>query len=125
VGTNSTVAPTQPTVPAVPAVPAARTRAVRETVGTSGILPTPRRTATTPLVTLRPPESNDGVWIQYAGAKWVSAGDAVPFTATGFQYVGEYATYPVFARTADRNFVYLPTSRAGYVAPYRLKDSAR
>ena len=51
----------------------------------------------------------------------MSAGDAVAFTAGEFQYDGEYGTYPVFVRTAQQHVVYLPTSRAGYVAPYRLK----
>jgi hypothetical protein len=108
--------PPRAPVPVRPAV-------VRETVGTTGFLDTERRVAAPPLSTLRRPESNDGVWIRYAGSKWVSAGAAVPFAATDFQHVGEYGTFPVFAReTVNEEIIYLPTSRAGYVAPYRLKD---
>ena len=73
---------------------------------------------------LRRPESNDGIWIQFRGEKWVSAGKAVPLRSTDFRQVGEYAGYPVFARTgtgtADANLIYLPT-RGGLIAPYRVK----
>ena len=94
---------------------------VRETVGTSGIavVPAPR---TAPLVSLLRPTSNDGVWIQYQGEKYVSAGPAVPFDAAQFRHVGEHGAYPVFTRGAQQDMIYLPTSRAGVVAPYRLKD---
>jgi hypothetical protein len=114
------------TGPPVTSPVAARTLAVREppvreAVGTSGILPAPRRATAAPLVSLRRPDNNDGVWIRYAGSKWVSTGAAVPFTTTEFRYVGEYATSPVFAHRTQQDVVYLPTSRAGYVAPYRLK----
>ena len=71
--------------------------------------------------TLMRPESNDGIWIMYMGAKWLSAGAAVPLRATDFQLVGDYAGFPVFARQGVKDdLIFLPT-RAGLIAPYRRK----
>ena len=71
--------------------------------------------------TLMRPESNDGIWIMYMGAKWLSAGPAVPLRAVDFQLVGDYAGFPVFARQGVKDdVIYLPT-RAGLIAPYRRK----
>jgi hypothetical protein len=76
---------------------------------------------TEPVVTLLRPESNDGVWLRYNGAKYVSAGSAVPLRASEFQLIGEYAGFPVFARQGVKeDVIYIPT-RAGLIAPYRLK----
>ena len=74
----------------------------------------------TPLLTLRRPQGNDGIWIQFAGEKWVSAGAAIPIDAAAFRVVGQYAGFPVYAREDRENTIYLPT-RAGLVTPYRLK----
>ena len=77
-----------------------------------------------PIVSLMRPESNDGVWISFKGEKWISAGAAVPLRASEFRAVGEYAGFPVFIRIVngaiEDDMIYLPT-RAGLVAPYRLK----
>src|SRR5688572_20004206 len=71
--------------------------------------------------TLMRPESNDGIWIMYMGAKWLSAGPAVPLRAADFQLVGDYAGFPVFARQGVKDdIIYLPT-RPGLIAPYRRK----
>jgi len=91
-----------------------------EIVGTARTLAS-RRPAAIPVVSMRPPESNDGVWIMFAGEKWLSAGTAVPFT-TEFVRVGEYSGFPVFARRDfSQEVIYMP-SRAGFIAPYRLKN---
>jgi hypothetical protein len=67
------------------------------------------------------PENNDGIWITYAGARYLSAGAAVPFRAVDFQLVGDYSGFPVFARqNVKEDVIYIPT-RAGLVAPYRKK----
>jgi hypothetical protein len=72
-------------------------------------------------VTVLRPESNDGIWVSFAGFRWISAGPAVPLRAADFQLVGEYAGFPVFARQqAQEEVIYIPT-RAGLVAPYRRK----
>jgi hypothetical protein len=72
-------------------------------------------------VPLLRPENNDGIWVRYAGFRWISAGPAVPLRASDFQLVGEYAGFPVFARQrVKEDVIYIPT-RAGLVAPYRRK----
>ncbi len=70
---------------------------------------------------LRRPENNDGIWIQFRGEKWVTAGKAVPLRSSEFRKVGEYDGFPVFASTAGGELIYLPT-RGGLIAPYRKKS---
>ena len=91
----------------------------RTIVGTTGSIATSG--TGTPLVSVRRAESNDGIWLDFMGEKWVSAGAAVPLDASRFVRVGERAGYPVYARQGlDEDRIYLPT-RAGLVAPYKLK----
>jgi hypothetical protein len=102
-------------------------------VGTTGISSrgTTAIVGTTGTVTVRqaPPavatieaKSRDGIWLEFMGGKWVSAGPAVPLRAAEFMRVGDYAGFPVFARQGlNEEIIYLPTL-AGYVAPYRLKQ---
>jgi hypothetical protein len=74
------------------------------------------------LETVRRAETNDGVWLQFMGERWVSAGPAVPLRAAEFVKVGDYGGFPVFARAGlQEERIYLP-SAAGNVAPFRLKD---
>jgi hypothetical protein len=74
-----------------------------------------------PIESVLRPESNDGLWVRYGGAKWLSAGAAVPLRAADFRVVGDYAGFPVFMRASQDDTIYLPT-RAGLIAPYRRKD---
>ena len=83
--------------------------------------PVASQIAAEPIVTLLRPENNDGIWVRYNGAKWIFAGPAVPLRASEFQLVGEYFGFPVFARQGVKeDVIYIPT-RAGLIAPYRLK----
>jgi hypothetical protein len=85
---------------------------VRETV-------TPAQPST--MASLRPPESNDGVWIAYAEKRWILDGRPVPYESSAFQRVGEYGRFPVFRRMGvDEDVIYVPP-RQGEVVPYRLK----
>src|SRR5688572_21677090 len=85
-------------------------------VGTGGILPA-RPPSGPPIVSLRRPESNDGVWLSFGGERWISAGVAIQLSATDFVQVGEYAGFPVYARRElKEEKIYLPT-RTGLVAP--------
>jgi hypothetical protein len=83
--------------------------------------PAPVAPGPTSISTAIAPQSNDGVWIRYAGQTWISAGRAVPLAGAEFQRVGEYARFPVYklARGGE-DVIYVP-SREGLVAPYRLK----
>ncbi|MGH9255465.1 MAG: hypothetical protein ACRD3C_12970, partial [Vicinamibacterales bacterium] len=66
------------------------------------------------------PETN-GMWISYAGGRWISAGPAVLFDESAFVRIGEYYSFPVFRRRdVGDDVIYLPT-RGDLVAPYRLK----
>jgi len=97
-----------------------RSAPVTDIVGTTGIAAT-RQTAV-PMVSMRRPASNDGVWIMFGGEKWISAGTAVPLVAAAFVRVGDYAGFPVFARRDfTQDMIYLP-SRAGLIAPYTRKN---
>jgi hypothetical protein len=95
-------------------------------VGTGGLaapaprdIPTRNRLA---LTSIGRPTSNDGIWIRYLGEKWVSAGPAVPLTVEGFRIVGSNDGFPIFARNnSSEQVIYVPT-RAGLVAPFRLKQ---
>ena len=73
-----------------------------------------------PMVSLLQPENNDGLWVHYAGARYVSSGAAVPLASSEFRTVGQYDGFPVYTRAGDDKTIYLPT-RAGLVAPYRVR----
>lgn len=95
--------------PSVPAPPPG------DVVGTTGIVP--RR----PVIIARRPESNDGIWIQFKGARWIHAGPAVPLMEGEFVRVGDHAGFPVYARRGAGDVIYLPTRDGSRAAPYRLK----
>jgi hypothetical protein len=60
-----------------------------------------------------------GVWIEYAGRTWISAGRAVAFDGSQFVRVGESGGFPVFTRAGvSDEMIYVPTT-AGVVAPFR------
>jgi hypothetical protein len=71
------------------------------------------------VLSARRPDNNDGVWLRYEGATWVSTGVAEPRT-TAFTQVGEHAGFAVFRKTGGVDVIYLQ-SREGVVAPYRRK----
>jgi hypothetical protein len=117
------VAAVSPTAPPRPLGSIAAYTPESGAVGTAGVA---RRAEATALpatyVTLRRPESNDGIWLAFMGRRWVSAGPAVPLRADAFMRVGDHAGFPVFARQGlNEEIIYLPTL-TGFVAPYRLKQ---
>jgi hypothetical protein len=66
------------------------------------------------------PQSNGGVWIEFEGARYRSAGQAVPFATDRFIPVGSYHGFPVYrARDGAESDIYVPTVRDGALAPYR------
>ena len=80
----------------------------------------PVASSPTEVTTLLRPETNDGVWIRFAGDKWLSAGRAVLLDSS-FMRAGDYAGFTVYRRQgASDGMIYLPT-RDGMVAPYRRK----
>jgi hypothetical protein len=72
------------------------------------------------VLTARRPDNNDGLWIRYAGATWVSRGGAEPRT-TAFMSIGEHGGFPVYRKQEGAaDVIYLPT-RDGLLAPYHRK----
>lgn len=119
--TPATVAVAPPTTPTT-FVPVPVGTAGRDTapavVGTTGrVLSQPAGGA---VVTLRRPEGNDGLWIAYAGEKWVSAGPAIEVGSVPLSQVGDYVGFPVYMRAGRQDVIYVPT-RPGLMAPYRRK----
>jgi hypothetical protein len=73
----------------------------------------------TAVATLRRPESNDGVWIEFDGRRWLADGRAVPFVEGRFTRVGERGGHPVYRETAGASErIFIATADA-LVAPFR------
>jgi hypothetical protein len=90
-------------------------------LGAADAAPAAAQQSADPVVSVLRPESNDGVWIYYAGVRWLSAGPAVPLRAADFELIGDYAGFPVFGRRGSNEQVIYVPSRAGLIAPYRRK----
>ena len=104
-----------------PASSAGRSAQIPGAVGTAGYV-VPRPQDGPAIVSLRRPQSNDGVWVEFGGEKWVSAGPAIPFNPSQLFRVGDHGGFPVYARRdLKEEVIYLPTV-PGVVAPYRLKN---
>lgn len=77
-----------------------------------------------PRVRIAAPDSTpkgDGIFLIYRGQKWVSAGPAVPLSASEFEITGDYAGFPVYTRRGGpTDTIYVP-SMANQLAPYRLR----
>ena len=80
----------------------------------------PLPTSGVAVLTVRRPDNNDGLWLRYDGATWVSGGAGEPRTSA-FTQVGDYAGFPVFRKQGDGDAIYLET-REGVLAPYRRKS---
>lgn len=75
--------------------------------------------ASTPVVRNTEAEKKTGVWIQYAGRTWFSAGAAEPFREAEFVRVGDIAGFPVYRRSrVKEDRIFVPTT-GGMVAPFR------
>jgi len=100
-------------------------------VGTTGVdAPQPAQSVSTmdvravpaqrPVAYVRRPAGNDGVWIEFEGARWFSSGPAVSFTPDRFVPTGSYRGFIVYRDTtggrADTIFVTIVPD--GPIAPY-------
>jgi hypothetical protein len=110
---------TPPVVYAVAAPAAAACACDQPAPSVAPVVAAPLSTSGGPLaLTIRRPDNNDGLWLRYDGATWVSSGAAEPRTS-GFIQVGEYAGFPVFRKPGGGD-IYLET-RDNLLAPYRRK----
>jgi len=115
IGAISVYTPEPPSTPVVPVVASLA-------MTNNSAKPQPNLETGITFASIGRPASNDGVWIQYLGKRWISAGPAVPITPELFRVVGSYEGFPVFARKEGSDqVIYVPT-RAGLAAPYRLKQ---
>ncbi len=67
-----------------------------------------------------PPHANNGVWFDFAGARYHSAGAAVPFRRERFALVGDYRGFLVYRDVrgaADE--IYVTVVKDGPLAPYK------
>ena len=77
----------------------------------------PRRTI---VESIPPPRSNSGIWLEFDGTRYYSAGAAVPYAADRFTRVGEHQGFPVYRDahgTPDEIFV--AAVKNGPLAPYK------
>jgi hypothetical protein len=65
------------------------------------------------------PRDNDGVWIEYEGAKWYSDGAAVAYRPERFVRVGTYRGFPVYReRDGASHDIFVAVVHDGPLAPY-------
>jgi hypothetical protein len=78
--------------------------------------PPPRRTA---IQSVPRPTRNSGVSVFFDGARWVSAGPAVPYSPSRFVPIGDHHGFPVYrAIGGDDRTIYVTVVADGPVAPY-------
>jgi hypothetical protein len=65
------------------------------------------------------PSGNTGVWLEFDGARWYSAGGSMPFSPDRLTPIGDYRGFPVYRDSSgDRDRIWVPIVRGGPVAPY-------
>lgn len=70
----------------------------------------------------RPRAGTAGVWLEFNGNRWYSAGSAVPFLKDRFTAVGDYRGFTVYrATTGDRDRIWVAVVPDGPVAPYEKR----
>lgn len=111
-------------IPSGIAAPEPRTVTNPRAVGTSGAAPpapsgdTPRPAATR-IASIPLPRGDDGIWLEYAGARWYSDGPAVVFDEARFRQVGVYRGFPVYRdRASGAGEIWVRVVADGPVAPY-------
>lgn len=92
-------------------------RIVPNAVGSSTVVtPRPPRTV---VETVPRPRANMGVWLDFAGARWYSAGTSASHSPDRFTKVGEYQGFPVYVETAGKkDKIWVQVVADGPLAPY-------
>jgi hypothetical protein len=68
------------------------------------------------------PTATGGIWVEFEGRRWFSAGSAVPYSSDRFAPIGVYHGFPVYRdRSEFTNKIYVPAFLGGYVAPYEAR----
>ena len=107
VGTAGTIVPSAVGAMVAPRVPD-RVRPTRMTL--ESIPPTPRV------------RGSNGVWLEFNGNRWYSAGAAVPFRPERFIPIGAYRGFPVYRdTTGDPDRIWVSVVQDGPLAPYEKR----
>jgi hypothetical protein len=70
----------------------------------------------------RRPTGNDGVWIEYNGTRWFSAGSAVAYDADRFEPTGSYRGFVVYRdKMGSADTVFVSVTPGGPIAPYKRR----
>jgi hypothetical protein len=97
-------------------VPAATDRAV---------LPTPSRRPRRVVIESLPrprPAATSGVWIDFNGTRWYSAGAAASYSPDRFTRAGEYRGFPVYRdASGPRDEIWVQVVKDGPLAPYKKR----
>jgi hypothetical protein len=80
--------------------------------------PTTGAVVRTAVQSIPAPGSNQGIWIEFQGARWHSAGKAVMHSPDRFRQVGEYHGFPVYREQGREDRIYVPAVRDGALTPY-------
>ena len=76
----------------------------------------------TAVESVRRPESNTGVWIDFGGTRWFSAGRSVDYDASRFEPVGSLRGFPVYRdRSGRADRIYVTIAQDGPVAPFERR----
>jgi len=85
-------------------------------------IPQRARATRTRLETIPRPSTANGVWLEFGGNRWYSAGSAVPFMPDRFTPVGQYRGFTVYrSTTGDRDRIWVSVVPDGPVAPYEKR----
>jgi hypothetical protein len=102
---------------------------VVSTVGSVAPTPAPVETAAAPvrprhtrIGSIPAPHAPNGIWLQFDGKRWYSAGVATSFSPDRFTPVGEYRGVPVYRdRNSAKDEIWVPMVKGGPLAPYTLR----
>jgi hypothetical protein len=127
-GTTGSRAPSFPVES--PSVEPAPERVVVSTVGSvtpipvpvAETAPSPERTRRTRIESIPAPRGNNGIWLQFDGRRWYSAGAATSFSPDRFTPVGAYQGFPVYRdRNSAKDEIWVAMVKDGPLAPYALR----
>ena len=85
--------------------------------GPSPLTPSRARRITTE--TIAPPRTSHGVWLEFAGTRWYSAGAATSFSPDRFTKIGEYRGFPVYRdKAGNPDAIWVRVVQDGPLSPY-------
>jgi len=83
--------------------------------GTAATRPGTRRSASP---AAPPPRTNEGVWIEFQGTRYYSAGASVIYDPARFRNVGDYRGFPVYREGGAGDRIYVAVLPDGPLAPF-------